>query len=712
MTTNAFLQPREFYQRDLDPIGSYVDQMARATSLSNKIPYDQARKIVIEIIKNKEFGAINNPSIEFFGRDSNGDRTQEQLPLTEYLNDVKTNRQILVPTLTAYCHPDEDKSPISSFIQVNVATRSKLKKGGQKAEDDGNEELAFFLNTGQANKKENNNSMSGAFATHSSVFQNETGHNTLTSITRSMASIGNALNERMIGGNRHYRSSQIALNNVIAIVANINHEDVEKAMSAFNLYYPTPDDVMDVIMESMRYYVFDNVTKKDILGFLKPLGRNELAAVAYSQDFLHIRKYNEQFVKGFIDELSYVNENFECEDPVKTIYSSGELTVNYAHQVLLYEVQGKGKDYNKPGVFDKALLNRVAGVCVNINNTVEKYRSFINAFFLTKTVPCSTAYIQDMVRKNVVLSDTDSTMFSIDEWVIWYFGELEFTQKAFAVAGAVMFLSTNCIAHCLAILSANMGVSEENLYVLSMKPEFVFPMFGQSPVSKHYFTAILVKEGSVYKDIKMEIKGVHNKSSANPPSIMEPAQERMEELIRLIMSGKKISMTKEMGDVLAIEKHIWKSLRDGNIEFYKRMNIKEHTAYGRGPKESNFAWHTCWEQVFAPKYGSNGEPPYDAIKIPTIITSPTTWKKFVNESKDREFVARLEAWMLDHNKKLLKTFYISRDYVEANGIPEEILDIINYKRIILDLTNVRRMLLDSIGLIQRNDYMLMETMTT
>ena len=709
MSTNNFLQPREFYQRDLDPVSSYVDQMSRAISFSNNISYEEARSTVIGIIERKEFPTINNPSVEFFGRDPNGDRTKEQLPLTQYLADIAQNRQIITPTLTVYCHPDEEKSPISSFIQVNVAARSKLKKGGQKAEDDGNAELAFLLNTGQANKKENNNSMSGAFATFSSVFQNETGHNTLTSITRSMASVGNALNERMIGGNRHYRSSQIAMNNIIAIVSNTNRADIEKAMLQFNLHYPSPREVMDVVMESMRYYVFDNVTKRDIMNFLKTLGKNELAAVAYSQDFFHIRKYNESFIRGFLEELSYINNDFSCEDPIKTIYASGELTTNYAHQVLIFEVQGKGKDYNKADVFDKALLNRLAGVCVNINQVVEKHRSFINAFFLTKIVPCSTAYIQNMVRNTVVLSDTDSTMFAIDEWVTWYFGKLLFTQEAFAIAGSVMFLTTNCIAHCLAILSANMGVAEEHLYTLSMKPEFVFPVFGQSPVSKHYFTAMLVKEGSVYKDIRMEIKGVHYKSSANPPSIMEPAQKRMEEYIRAIMGCKKLSLKKEMQDVLDIEKTIWNSLRNGSGEFYKRLNIKEHTAYSKGPKESNFAWYTCWEEVFAPKYGSITEPPYDAIKIPTIITSATTWKNFMASIKDRELAQRLETWMISHNKKALKTFYICMDYVEANGIPEEILDIIDYKRIILDLTNVWRMLLDSIGLIQRNEYTLMET---
>jgi hypothetical protein len=710
MSNNPFLQPREFYQRDIMPVKNYVNQMTKAMMLTHGLPENQARELVIEVLKNKESQGINDPVVEFFGRDANGDRTKERLPLTHYLRDVVQNREILVPTLTAYVNPAEVKSPVAEFIQANVKLRSSGKKNAQKATNEGQTEQAFFWDTYQKNKKENNNSMSGAFATESSTFVNETGHNTLTSITRSMASIGNALNERIIGGNRHYRNDNIAFNNILAIVTTMDQAMVEEAVTTFQLHQPSAEETLAVLMDSLRYYSFDERTKKDLRSLLESMSPIERCAVSYTQDLYHLRQYNEAFVRGFIDDLSRIDTAYQSEDPIKEIHASGELTINYAHQVLIEQVKGRGKDYSKADKFDPQLLNLLAGVCTNINRMVEKYRSLINAFFLTKTVPCSTAYIQDMVRKNVVLSDTDSTMFSVDEWVNWYFGHLTFSEKAFGVAGAVMFLSTQCIAHCLAILSSNIGVAEEHLYTLAMKPEFVFPVFGQSPVSKHYFTAILVQEGAVYKDIKMEIKGVHNKSSAQPVSIIEPAQKRMEEIIRQVMAGKKISLAKEIKDVVQLEQHIVQSLRSGSSEFLKRMNIKESAAYSKGPTESNYAWYTCWNEVFAPKYGAIAPPPYDALKIPTIISSPTSWKTFVNNIQDKDLVKRLESWMESHNKKILKTFYISMDYVEANGIPEEILEIVDYKRIVLDLTNIRRMLLDTLGYILREDYMLIETL--
>lgn len=705
MSGNAFLKDKSFYNRDINPLRNYVSQMATALSVSNGVSFEEAKAFIENAMRTKQFKKLHDPMVEFFGRDENGDRTREELPLTHYIRDTVQKKQILVPTFTCYVHPDEDKSPLSVFIGVNVATRAKAKHAAQEAEGRGDMETYFFQNVAQTNKKENNNSLSGSFATDSSVFENDTGHNTLTSITRSMASIGNALNERMIGGNRHYRNKNIALNNIIAIVHTADYASIDEAVAKFNLHLPTPEEVVDVIKHSMRFYVFDKQVYQDLLTFVQKLTPQQRAAVVYNQDFFHIRKYNPEFVRSMLDKFSAIDFTARFEDPIKIIKGSDGLTVNYAHQVCIEMVKGLAKDYSK---MSEETQHALAYVCQNIDSCVDNYRSVINAFFLTKTTPNSTAYIQDMVRQDVVLSDTDSTMFSVDEWVDWYFGKLDFSQKGYGVAGAVMFMSTQCIAHCLAILSGNMGVADEHLYTLQMKPEFVFPVFVQSPVAKHYFTAMLVKEGAVYKDIRMEIKGVHNKNSALPASIIEPVHARMEELIRKVMQGEKVSIEKEIKDVADIERTIIESLKNSEVDYLKRGNLKEASAYGTGPESSPYAHHVLWEKVFAPKYGEIEPPPYDVVKVPTILTSPTKFKKWISEMLDRDLAARLEAYSTEFNKKQMPTFFFSSDQVISQSIPQEVIDVIDYRKIVLDLTNVRRMLLDSLGFPVRVNYLLSE----
>lgn len=705
MSGSAFLQSKEFYTRNINPIGHYIQQMAVGLSLKNGISVEQAKAFIVNKIKNKEFPGMKDPVVEFFGRDHNLDRTKEEMPLSHFLQDVIKNSQVLVPTFTAYCSTKEDQSPLSTFIGANVKIRSIAKKASQQAKAEGKLELAFSKNIEQANKKENNNSLSGSFATESSVFENDTGHNTLTSITRSMASIGNALNERMLGGNRHYRNKNIAFSNILAIISSMDEEAVVKAMTMFGLHYPTPEDFMEVLRHSMRFYVFDKVVYKDLHDFAKKMSPVQRAAVVYNQDLYHLRKFNEGFVRKMLEDFSRIDRTQVLEDPIKDVRSRDGATVNYGHQVVIFEVQGFGHDYHKMPVETQ---HAVANVCANIDNQVQNYKTLISAFFLTKTVPNSTAFIQDMVRQDVVLSDTDSTMFSIDEWVNWYFGDLRFSQEAYAIAGAVMFMSTQCIAHCLAILSCNMGVADEHLFTLSMKPEYVFPVFVQSPVAKHYFTAKLVEEGKVFKDIVMEIKGVHNKNSALPPTIIGPAQELMEQIIRDIMAGKKISNNANIKEVADLERKIIASLRSSSVEFLKRSNIKEASAYGRNALESNFAHHTLWQEVFAPTYGSIDPPPYDVIKVPTTLTSPSIYKAWLDGMKNQKLAERMRGWSERHNKKQMPTFYFHLDKILSSAIPEEVIEVIDYRKIVLDLTNVRRMLLDSLGFPVRSEFLLTE----
>ena len=704
MSGNPFLQPLGFYQRDLNPLRGAVNQMATALSVNNNTSYEEARQFVGESIRSGAF-PLNNPNVEYYGRNANGDRTQESQPLLDLLKEIVENFEIMVPTMTTYCHPDTLMSPLSSFIAFNVDKRAAAKHEQFKAEQNGDVFMAFRKKIEQTNKKENNNSASGAMATFASILANETGHNTLTSITRSMASIANALNERMISGNRHYHNREIAINNAIAIISTMDEGSVREACQKYKLHLPSPMETLEVFMKSLRYYDFDRSIRQELFAFFCQMTGYQRAACVYTQDLYHLRKFNPTQVRELLEALSNDQCPQQFEEPAKVIKSNGGAIMNYSHQVLIYELQGKGTDYQK---MEPALVNRIANVSTNIAKTVESYRSMINAFFLAKTVPSSTAYIKDMVRDNVVLSDTDSTMFAIDEWVINYFGELQFTQKAFGIAGAVMYLSSSCIAHCLAILSANMGVSKDHLFTLEMKPEFVFPVFGQSPVSKHYFTAQLVKEGSVLPKIKMEIKGVHNISSAQPSEIIQPTHKLMEELIANIMRGEKIDIHKEIHSVYLVEQQILDSVRNGESTFYKRINIKEPTAYSKGPMESNFSHYTMWQTVFAAKYGDVSEPPYDALKIPTIINSVTKWKKWLAEIKDRDIAQRMESWALSHNKKLVSTFFLSMDQIEMMGIPDEILPIIDYKRILLDLTNSRRMLLDTCGHTLREGYTISE----
>lgn len=708
---SAFLRDVDFYERDSAYMNNYVRQMAVGLSIEFGITLEEAIVKIQGWKKEGRFTKFDNPTVEFFTKDDNEDRIHDSAKLSEYISTCVKSKHILVPTFTAYLSPDVRQSPISGYIADNVTKRASAKKASQVAFAIKELVLGFMKDAEQKNKKENNNSLSGLFSAESSVFANDTGHNTLTSITRSMASIANALNERIIGGNRHYRDVSSAINNTLAIIESTNSNDVRAVMNLYGLRAPSVVELMDVYKRSMQYYCFDVAVYKKLKPLVDKMTEEQRAMVAYSQDLYHVKKFNKDMIYEFLTSFSSDKVTEVFEDPVSFIRKQDELTVSFAHQVCLDEMRGKPKDHTKLSPETQQL---VANVCKNINNNIAKYKKFFEVFFLTKTVPNNTAFVQDMVRTTVVLSDTDSTMFSADQWVMDYFGKLDFTSRGFAIAGTIAFISSQVNAHCLAVLSGNMGVAKDKIFKLSMKPEYVFPVFVQSPVAKHYFTAKLVCEGTVYQELDMEVKGVHNRNSAVPESINDASHARMLGTIKDIMDGKKMSMKDEINSVMGVEQAILTSLKAGSPEFYKRTSIKTPNSYSvEDPvKNSIYAFHTLWMQVFAPIYGELPEPNYDVIKIPTNLKTKTRFKRWLDSFEDQAMADRLRQWMLDHNKSTLKTFYVSVDFVEANGLPKEIIEIASYDKIVLDLTNTRRMMLDSFGHTPRPDHLLCASIAT
>jgi hypothetical protein len=241
-----------------------------------------------------------------------------------------------------------------------------------------------------------------------------------------------------------------------------------------------------------------------------------------------------------------------------------------------------------------------------------------------------------------------------------------------------------------------------------MKPEFVFPVFAQTPVAKHYFCSVSVKEGGVYKENEYEIKGVHLKSSASPIEIVGAAQDRMRFILDEIQAGRKLDGYAEYKRVADLERKIEESIRKGESVFLKKMFIKTAASYAKGPEESPYRYHTLWNEVFAPSYSSLEEPPYVVLKFPMTTESKSKMAAWIASFEDRGLADRYIRYLQKVQKTEIKTMYIAKDYVEAYGIPKEILRAVDIKRVILDLTVIDRMVLETIGLKPKHETLVSE----
>ncbi len=702
MSKNAFLLEPDQYRRSLDPVGDWVRQSALYASRMLGKPYEQCLAHLRKKLKTKEIKPFN-PTVVYYQREENGDKYKKTIPLYGYIQDVLQNKEILAPTFTTYLHPSVKSSLIVDFMDDNVRLRTKFKKMSQAYEANNEVGLAKYYNQAQDGAKRDNNACSGGFVAEGVIISNKSAHSTLTSMTRSMSSLSNASNERLIEGNRHYHTPDITLNNLISIVKETDSETIRKAVDHYNLVYPTVSDVMDCVRRSTEPYWTDRRHSRDIQDFVEKLSPEERASIVYTGDLYHLRILNNSFIRGLLTELARRGGDSDMDDPVSVIRSTDEAVVNFAHQSCISIVEGIGKDYSKISK-DKQCI--VANTCKSIEQAVEKYRLLFKAFFLTKNSPATIATIPFMTRRSVVLSDTDSTMFSVDNWVLWYFNKMEFTDEEYAVGGAVSYIATQAIAHLLAIFSANMNVEKKRLFTLAMKPEYVFPVFAQTSVAKHYYTCMKVKEGNVYKAPKFEVKGVHLKDSSVPVNLIEAGSKTMQSILDDVIKAKPISLLEKLKEVADIEREIIDSLYRGEVKYLKRIRIKEASSYSQDAEHSNYAYYTLWERCFAPTYGSVSKPPYGAVRIPLDLDKRSKLQGWIEQISSSQTGRLLVEWIKEKEVHTLSSIAIPIDHCVSKGVPEELKVAMDVRRIVLALTKAQRNVLESLGYFPKEDRMI------
>lgn len=705
MSNNIFLRPIEYYNRELDPINDYLRQSSFFMSKMTGRQQEECRAELVTKLRNKTFPRVKNPRVNYYYRDEHRDRHQGETTLSDYLKSTIEDDEIIVPTFTTYVKPEVRKSLLVEFIDTNVEKRAAYRKEASIARTEGNMLRYAMRHNDQNNMKIYNNSMSGTFSAGGTALTNPTGHNTLTTIVRTMSSISNASNEKIISGNRHYYNTEVALNNINYIASSVDKEELSRVLTKYGIVIPTVEQTKECVRWSTQLYMNDDRLLTPIWNLIDKLDGLERAAVVYGGDLYHLRKYNERFVRDFIDQLSAKRSDVHFDNGLELIKSFDPMTRNYAHQVCMSEMKGKGSSYE---LLSQTELNTLNFVCTNIESFVVKHKDLIDILFLTRNIPASTAGIRNMVRRSVVLSDTDSTMFSIDEWVNWYYGDILFSDESYAKAGAVMYLATQCMAHNLAIMSANMGVETQKMFLCQMKPEYVFGPHFQTPVAKHYFCPKLVEGGDVFPEMQMEIKGVHLINSAISREIIKGAHKRMEWLSNEIMSNRKISITDSLTRLADLERRIINGIFAGEVEYFKTGQIKSADSYKLPPHQSPYAHYVHWRDVWAPKYGYPDEPPYGTVAIPMTIDKISLLAPWIEALEDKELQARVKQWVTTYKRKGITTVLFPYDIIASGGIPMELRSVVNVKKIVLDGTRAERMILATMGYHIKSNWLVSE----
>lgn len=705
MSSNPFVLDRKDYKRDINIVKHYVEQQAAYLSVSTGKDLQTCLNFVKSSLRKGGQFEFKDPKIKYLERNDKGDREEKEGTAWAYISESVKSREIIAPTLTTYLHPDEKPSLLSAFLEENVALRNKAKKAMFEAEVNGDMETYDMKKTEQKNNKLSNNSVSGMHCSPANPIYNETGHSTLTSNCRSTSGYGNANNEKFLAGNRHYYNHHVVLNNIVSTITNCDLELIDNVIAKYGLNYPTVDDTINCIKYSTNLYWWEKHHFKKIEDLVNNLTPTQRAAFVYIGDFYHLKKYNEGFVRAFLSGIIQKVKGRYSGDPVKFIKSSDEIYVNMAHQICADEVKGYGKKYHELKEDD---VHTLALTVKNIEDTLNNHADLIKAFWVTTNMPASVAYFPTSVRRAALTSDTDSTIFTVQDWILWYRGHYTMDAGAIALIGAMTALASLTIIHVLALMSANFGIVEKHIHRIEMKNEYRFDVFVPTQLGKHYYANMGCQEGNVFEKHKMEIKGVYLKSSNLPATINKRAHDMMKRITDEVMTISEtnptpIEVKKYIQEVADIERMIINSIKKGETEFLKASSIKDAQSYSKEENDSPYRHHVFWNEVFGQKYGVVPEPPYSTIKVSSIIENQTDINNWLATMQDPTIKANIENWIKRTGKSSFGTFNLPTTVLKNRGIPLEIASIINYKKIIIDLCSIFYLILETLGIYLYDD---------
>lgn len=702
MSNNIFIKDLNEYKIDIAPVQQYLEQVAIYISKKTGKSIEESATITKQMLKKKN---IKNPIVTFNHRQDNGDVIVETTTLTNYIEDNINNNYLVVPSFTAYEDKNKDKSLHATFLEKNIKLRSINKKLAFSYKQEGNKVLAERYNTLQKSMKIKNNSLSGAYASISTILYNPSAHYSLTSTTRTATSIANALTESIVAGNKHYRNPDLVFNYITAVLCIVDINNIKYLVDKYNIHLPTPIELMDSILRSTRLYWNNPIAEEKLFKYIERLTTLERAAVLYTNDLYHLRQYNDNLVKDMIMSLSMKCKDLTTE-PLEVLNHSEEFVLNLVHHICMSEIKGMKVNYKEMVGTEK--LNILGSTALNVNLTLEKYKDMLQILFRNDVMPISISRLRDMTRVCTVLSDTDSTTSSYSIWVESLLGRDEVSDKATAISCAVMTINSQVLEHKLRQYSANMNVPVELRNIISYKGEFFWTIFCNTPVAKHYHASTAVQEGNVFAEADIEIKGVQMINSNAPMFVQKTTQDTIRDIHNTVNNNEKLDLNKYLKIGADMERELISKLSKGDIEILKTAKVKEAAGYKLGPDRSPYIHYIFWEEVLERKYGQIDKPPYTAVKIPSMLDSKKKMNDFIETIKDVDLADRLKAFLFKYNKDNIGTFLLPLIYVGENGIPEELIPAIDINRVIFDAMGAYYMVLSTIGFSVKEDMKLVD----
>lgn len=648
--------------------GEYVDNIARYL-IKKGHSEEGLREKISKYVKSH----VKSPMLTHRVKDSAGDMRVEKIPLWKHVQNISD--KVIAPCGSIYVPSQELQAKTSQMVMDKLAERKIAKKKALEAKAVGDKVTAQKYNNIQTSIKININSLIGAKGSEFNLFYDLAGFIGVTSLARSLIAYSYTTAERLLSSNFGWFSEEDLINHIVICLKGMPDEKkINELLVRFKLKPITTEMLYAFFKEDLFNNGYhgksDNV--KDLVSTLKDV---ELAYLYYYANLKHLIQEN-NCLKDWITD--FINTNPEwLEDQWIDIESIFKMDGDLMSICMIFmsEELGSVSPYDLPKINPELAKNFVRLYEV-LHMKLSRIEELFDTFIHIKEGIPNIRNKNKMYRNTVIVSDTDSVIFTAKHWVDWYAGSSKVLDKnAYKMTSLIIYWLTKATTSILKVYSNIHGAFGEYDSLMAMKNEFLYPVMITYNIKKTYAGIVAIQEGKMLPKPDVDIKGQQLRSSKIcPESTAFIKSFLVDDIIKKAVTDD-ISANHLIDKVVAFEKVIYDSL----------VNKKESTFLGMGSlnvKESYknssvtiYRYYEAWCSIFQKKYGEILLPG----KVPQLPLLPIN-KKYTDwlDANHKEISRLLRDYMTKEGR-FVPTMLLNPD---APVIPEELIPIIDLRSII------------------------------
>ena len=246
---------------------------------------------------------------------------------------------------------------------------------------------------------------------------------------------------------------------------------------------------------------------------------------------------------------------------------------------------------------------------------------------------------------------------------------------------------------------------DENCKII-MKSEFDFRRLMMTQVKKNYASLITMQEGNpVAYDKQLDVKGIECMTKSSKALSTRKALQKI--LEDDILRAESIDQLKFLKDITILEKRMVQSIRDGSKEYYKPVTIKSMNAYDDPLRIQGIKASIAWNAIRDKELPAIDLTERNAVDIAKVVVNKSSIEKIKTKYPDI-YQNMSEALEMEEFKAISKkTGKVISQEITAVAIPTDVLvpewllEFIDYNTLVSD--NIGGFPYSSIGIVSGNN---------